>query len=724
MGLRQWMCSLVLLTVVPVRGAIAQPTPAAVDLLPADIAGVLLFNADDRAWQDLSRFGLFPPDLSTPGLLLETIVPGVNFHTDIQPWLGDKLALGYLASGDMVMIAPVKDATLIPAFLERVKVAKQKPAQEIRHQGISILVWPPEPISTDQQPPADEHQDGSAPEDSEQSVESLDELSHQSDDSDASTQQPDTATESLDELSHQSDDSDASTQQPDTATLQLPGFAIAYLPSGYIVSAQRPEAIQSLLAQQPPGNRLINRSTFQRTIQDPRAETALILGFGNDYGSILAAAMGSSQRSDQQPPLPQLPIPTPDPEALKAVGKLYDAIDGYLWAEPTGLRAQASVYLSQPLPLESWANANNPNQILEQLPGVTYGMVNNQNLAVFWQALNQGIEMAPRFQAGVSQMRQLSQRWFGIDDRDWFPWMDQEYALFAFPAQQGLFPGLFQTELGLGLAIQTSNRSSAEAALTKLNQHVTRQYNLQLRDLTLNGASITHWIMPTSPTQAATASSSLFAYSWVQPDTVVLVTGAGLGQGGILPSGSALTQSPNFQAAIAPLPSPNLGYFYINGGAVLSLVFNSLLPALLGPEVAHSPDLDGIKSTLGSIRSLAGTSAVGPDRLQTDGFLALGVAHSTPLTALEWMDYGEQHLSSRQVKWAIANFTQALKQDPQNAKAYFQRGQARRDAGDLTGARQDWTQAQNLFSQQGDAAGVAQVEAALQTLEEEAPPSP
>jgi tetratricopeptide (TPR) repeat protein len=704
----------------PVRGAISHPPPAAVDLLPADVAGVLLFNTDDLTWQDLSRFGLFPPDLSTPGWLLEAIIPGSNFHTDIQPWLGDKLALGYLATGDMVAITPVKDATLIPAFLERVKAAKQKPAQELLDQGISILFWPPETIGIDQAPPSNEEPDRLR----------LEQVPPSDEDDDYSHQVPEPSTDADTDTDADAEGSDASSNPPDTATFQRPGFAIAYLPSGYIVSAQRPEAIQTLLAQQSPGKRLIDRPTFQRTIRDPRAETALVLGFGNDYGAILAATIQSRQpRSDQQRPFPPqppsplpIPIPTPAPDALQAMGKLYDAIDGYLWAEPTGLRAQASVYLSQPLPLEVWANANNPNQILEQLPGVTYGLVNNQNLAALWRGLNQGIEQVPGWQARVSQLRELSQRWIGTDDRDWLPWMDQEYAFFAFPAQRGLFPSLFQTDLGFGLALQTSNREAAEAALTKLSYHVTNQYNLQLRERTLDGASITHWTLPTSGNHAAAGSSSLFAYSWVQPDTLVLTTGSGVGLAGILPSGPALTQSPNFQDAIAPLPHPNLGYFYINSGAVLSLVFNSLLPSLLEPEMAQSPLLDGIKSTLGSIRSLAGTSAVGRDRLQTDGFLALGVTRSTPPTALEWMEYGEQHLSNRQVQWAIANFTQALKQEPENAKAYFQRGQARREAGDLSGAQQDLTHAQDLFTQQGDATGVAEVEAALQALEKE--PSP
>ena len=130
------------LILVPPSALAKTVSNSAANLLPSDTTGVLLINTEEKTWEELSRFGLFPADFSFPGSFYPIPV-GLNFSTDIQPWLGSQVAIAFLplkSSPDRSLtIASVKDPTPIPKFLERLKAARKEVAIEHNYKGITIL---------------------------------------------------------------------------------------------------------------------------------------------------------------------------------------------------------------------------------------------------------------------------------------------------------------------------------------------------------------------------------------------------------------------------------------------------------------------------------------------------------------------------------------------------------------------------------------------------------
>ncbi len=653
--------------------AIAQtaPTSSVANLLPADTAGVLLINTDEKTWQGLSRFGLFPADFSFPGGFYP-IQAGLNFHTDIQPWLGDQIAIAFLplksSPNRALTIASVKDTTLIPKFLERLKAAREDVAIEHQYKGITILEWlPPKPTVT----PCGE---------------------------DAETKPCPEARVRLRDVSR----SFSTPATPELLAVPLPnlpspnekdspfapkGLAIAVLP-GYVVTAFTIQPIQQLIDAQADG-KLAANPLFQRTLQQSSEGTSkqiLLTGYG-DYTQILTAATTFNQAQINALP-PGFPIPPKlDPEKLDILGRYYDVMDGSVWVQPDGLHTQIGVHFKKPLPPALFASMTTRNQLLERLPGVSYVASNGQNLAIFWQALTTGLAADPVTKKGLDQFRQFSQTLVGIDDRDIFPWMNGEIATFMYPTRQGFLPSAVpNVDLGFGLMIQTRDRLAAEAALSKLDQVARTRIGKDIVNTRkIQGQPVTTWdaLVNRKPL-------SVLSHGWIDDDTVLILGGGGaITEFSPKPSRS-LPQSANFKAAIAPFSNANLGYFYVNGGAMMSLVNNSIVPFFARTKLP-----DSITTPLSSIRSISGASSVTPEKIQSDGFMALATTRTAPLTASELIELGQQKLDEEKVDGAIANFTSAIRLDPNNADAYSKRAEVRLYE-DVAGAIDDYTKVLQL----------------------------
>lgn len=654
----------------------ASPSSVA-DLLPADTAGVLLINTDEKTWQGLSRFGLFPADFSFPGNFYP-IQAGLNFHTDIQPWLGDQIAIAFLplkSSSDRALtIASVKDTTLIPKFLERLKAARKDVAIEHQYKGITILEWlPPKPKAK----PCGEGAEKPCPE--------------------ARVRLSDVST------------SFSMPATPDLLAIPLPnlpspdeksspfapkGLAIAILP-GYVVTAFTIQPIQQLIDAQADG-KLAANPLFQRTLQQSSEGTAkqiLITGYG-DYTQILTAATEFNQAQINALP-PGFPAPPKlDPRTLDVLGRYYDVMDGSVWAQPDGLHTQIGVHFKKPLPPALLTSITTRNQLLKRLPEVSYVASNGQNLAIFWQALTTGLAADPATKKGLAQFRQFSQKLVGIDDRDIFPWMNGEIATFMYPTRQGFLPAVPpKLDLGFGLMIQTRDRPAAEAAFSKLDQVVRTRIGKDIVNTRkIQGQTVTTWdaLVNRKPL-------SVLSHSWIDKDTVLILGGGGaITEFSPKPSRS-LPQSANFKAAIAPFSNANLGYSYVNGGAMMSLINTSIVPFFARTKLP-----DSISTPLSSIRSISGASSVTPEKIQSEGFMALATTRTAPLTASELIELGQQKLDGEKVDGAIANFTSAIRLDPNNADAYSKRAEARLGE-DVAGSIGDYTKVLQLEPKDTDA---------------------
>jgi tetratricopeptide (TPR) repeat protein len=706
--------------------------PAAVKLLPIDTAGVMLVNTQDQAWSALSQFGLFPADTAFPTFLFP-LGTGIDFYTDVEPWLGEQIAIAFLSITDTdktsintsLLVAPIKDLSKIPTFLEKLKASRDAAPVERDYKGITILEWQVEetvPFEEKSEPDATTSQNPShlaaATGKSAAAAEKTAELSQY--------QAPTLVSQSVDPALEQAQSSPvmpepAKNAVPGEVPPEMPGeipgetpaenpaemptetpesgpltplrqsLAIAILPSGYLVSASVAPPIERLIDAQSDPQRLADNPAFKRTITNPNFGRSLVVGYG-DYTQIFKAT-ALNQPSIEALPLPTpLPLPQADADLISIVQKVYDSVDGYLWVQPEGVRMRVGVGLKLAIPEPLVTALASPNQILQRLPETTYMAGNGKDLATIWKLLVAGVELQPKLKPLLETARKQSQQYIGVDDRDIFPWLDGEYVSFLYPTKQGWIPQIApEIDLGAGLMIQTSDRPAAEAAMKKLDQFVQSRSNQTIKVATrpFKGQPITSW--ETSDNQK---TYSLLGRNWVSEDTLLLLTGAGATPELTPKPVRSLTQSQNFQAAIAPLPPANTGYFYLNMGATLAFVNNTLLPKFLGKELANSPFIQPYKDMIGNIRSISSTSSIAGNVAETDVFLALAKTRNQPLNAQQLIDLGiTKTEDGGDLDGAIGNFSRALRLEPNNAQAYYQRGRARVFKADYDKAIPDLDQA-------------------------------
>lgn len=676
---------------------VAQPTPAPAvsQILPSDTAGIFLLNPDPTVWEDLAKFGLFPRDFTTPGSLFTGIGGtsfGLNFYTDIEPWIGGQMGIVLLpgkgkSDTRSLILAPMKDSSAAAHFLDRLKTLRETPPLEQTYQGVKIWVWAPKKLQTGH--PAPLHLPG------------------QVNTFTAAAQTPSNPPRSSSRFPTPLQHSQASPPPrpeplplppppnlpeppespehvPEIDAFIRPGFAIAQLPQGYVVSASRVEAIQRLIdIQARDTQHLSDNPAFQRTVQDPRFSRSLMAGYGN-YAQLIASSL------EDTPPIPQNPFFAPGPyrdrlaALIQAFETQYDGIDGFVWAEPEGLRMQGAVHLKKPIPADQLAQVNSPNLLPKQLPQVSYGVSTGYNLAFPWRAITTAIEANPTYKQSLSRLRKLSQNAVGLDDRDFFPWMDKEYGGLAFPTNQGVFPKMLPNlDLGLGVLIQTSDRAAAEKTLKKIDRLISSRFGNQVKvtPRELGGQPLTSWEI-----QDKGKPLSVMAHGWLAPDTLAVMSGFEAAPTLTPQPGKSLAESANFQAAIAPLPQPNLGYFYVNPAALIALANRFGFQ-----EVLKTPDPNESDRTLGdilgSVRSLSGSSSATATTLSSDGFLSVASRKLPPLTASELIDLGDK--KTMDYEGAIANYSRAIRLDPNNSTAYFKRAERRQQHEDYRGAIDD-----------------------------------
>jgi tetratricopeptide (TPR) repeat protein len=480
-----------------------------------------------------------------------------------------------------------------------------------------------------------------------------------------------------------------------------PGLAIAVF-ANHVVTAASIEPIQQLIDGQ--GQPLSSNPAFQKTMAHPQYSRSLFIGYGiyNEMIKALSAFNRSRKLPSNLPQIPQI-----SPEQLESLSSFYGTVEGYVWADPNGLRFNAGITLKRPIPEALINKMQTRSEILARLPEVNYVVANGQNLELFWRAFNLGFEGDPNFKKPIEQFRQLLQSSLGIDDRDLLPWMNQEVAAFLYPTRQGFLPNIVPNlDLGMGLMVQTSDRPSAEAALQKIEQRFQK-----VGVAASKTPSVTSFQVP-----ARGQMQSIFSHSWVAPDTLLMLMGGGAVSD--FSSPRSLPQSSNFRAAIAPLPSSNLGYFYLNNGATLTLINNGILPLFMSRTGTRSPLLEGFTATLGTIRSISAASSITPGKIQTDAFMSLAVKRPAlgqkqpkdPLQdkskdkqldqRLDQDKLLDQQSSLRQQQFdyqgALEDISGAIAQHPQTAMYYLQRSDIRLALEDYEGAIADANAALSL----------------------------
>ncbi len=596
----------------PTEPSGAVPTvPSVTQVLPANVTGVLLFNNQSQAWENVSRFLPIPPDFAAPGFVPH-LPPEINFATEIKPWLGDWTAQVLMPNSEStpkspgshrtLTLAPVTDASRLPQFIEQVKQQRSEPPIEREYQGVKILVWPEKVIPQREMMPPLPPESGEP---------------WQSSFGRSLVKQRAGENRPIAPLM-----ANQQNPLPEPIPQVMPGLAIAVMP-GYLAAAETVAPIEQWLNSREQGITLAENPQFQKTLENPDFSRSLFVGYGEISGlaqSFLAQTFDPNSWG--------IPLPIPDVQelqnALGLLGEIYSSAEFFAWFQPEGFRAKSRIYYKNPQDITAIDPVG--NDIYRQIPAATYLALSGKNFNQLFLGLFRGLLNQPAIAEVWSTLGNNPNSVEANLDKNMIPWLDGEYAIFLFPTTGGLFPAFDpRLQLGVGFIAQTKDPAAAKQALQKLDQLAVRSSseNIRLKQEILNGQPVTEWQVFNPQRQSM---ESLLSYSWLDGRTLLVTTG-------LTPLKElhpkpylSLDQSFTFTTATNPLPTPNNGYFYVNVGALLSLVNNFLDPGAIN----NDPMLALGTSILGNIRSLTLSTSSTTISTQFDFFMVLSPRRPIP----------------------------------------------------------------------------------------------
>lgn len=396
--------------------------------------------------------------------------------------------------------------------------------------------------------------------------------------------------------------------------LQRPGIAIAVLP-GYLVYSSDSGAVERFIdAYQGGGQRLVQDTRFQRTLVKPQFSQALMVGYGSLQG---LADLAIANAPAPAAPVPDVPFLSPDfaQSTLQRLLDPYDTVDFTIWPQTEGMRVQSNFYYDAAMPERIAPVGRAESALLGRLPASTYMATTGVDFRQQWNDTLAFFEADPGTQVLVEGLRGILKSGTGLDlDEDIVGWMDGEFGTFLYPSRQGLLTQIDpKLQVGVGVMFQTSDRARAESTFQKIDELIAKQFGSTVNVVqeSVNNTPVTLWKVP-GPTGAPT---SLAARGWLSDD--VLAFTSGIEDFSLLakPYGQPLNEFYTFRQATDLLPDPNHGYFYMNAGSTLSMVYNLLLT---GPLAGRE-----LRNFLSPLQSASGSFTVFPEGEQLDGFLSI-----------------------------------------------------------------------------------------------------
>ncbi|TAE58427.1 MAG: DUF3352 domain-containing protein [Nostocales cyanobacterium] len=290
-----------------------------------------------------------------------------------------------------------------------------------------------------------------------------------------------------------------------------------------------------------------------------------------DYGDTIAKLASSNAPGGQLPP-----------ETLKQLKQVKSMVAG-VGVDEGGVRFKTIAKIDPQI--NQFEYQSSPGQIISQFPIDTVALVTGQNINNSWQSFLKQSKDIAEIQQGVEQARQTIKQFANLDlDKDIFSWMNGEFAFGAVKSNQG---SLASVGMGGAILFDTSDRKTAEATFTKLDDLAKKQ-SLNITKKTVGGKSVTEWEAP--------FQGSLLAHGWLDEDTVFIALGTPIAQTLIENKGKTLDQSESFKTITSSLQKPNSGYFYLD-------ITNSrsLIPTLFTANQPLPPDVDAIISSINGV---------------------------------------------------------------------------------------------------------------------------
>ena len=362
------------------------------------------------------------------------------------------------------------------------------------------------------------------------------------------------------------------------------GVAYATVDGFIVVVGGGVETLQAVIDAKD-GDSLADDETYKKVIEAlPKGS----VGFGYmNLGSFMDGLMGTLEEMSGAMNLAEL-------GALGALGPdQLTAVQGGGFAfgfDPNGIRFDAvSVYDKDALP-EDLLTKVNPNEATRHAPADTLAYLSGIDLGGALSGLLDMLGTMPDM--GVEDLQEsmdMLEAQLGFEVDDLFTALSGEFSLALTQDAAGI---MGDPSLPLGLLVQFENKDEATfKQLMSLVGMLTMGIDIELDTTTISDVSVTTVNGPTGEPMIGWGLSD---------DFFALGTSHGLLEttfGG----GDVLADDANFKAAIAPLPSKNTGYFYLNVAGAMDIAY----------QMASAFEQDGMeeaRSFLGPIKAISGAS--------------------------------------------------------------------------------------------------------------------
>ncbi len=620
--------------------------------LPESTPMAFFLSTQPADWQALEQFELFAKIAEVTGgavspFSLPIFLPGFDYASEVQPWIGDQVVVTVLpdttprsiavtdVAATTLTVVPVANRQALPPFLENLETSRgEEVPEKSTYEGVELWVWPTRTESYDDY--YDDCYEDGCYEDDYEVPEPLPE--------------PTTAPSELGAAKAISPPIPQRLPVPGESgegdyTYQVPGLAVA-ISDDYLIFAREPAALKTLIDyQQFAGPTLGDSELFLRS---PYTDTAGALA--RLYANLSEAVKfnldgGLSGLSSPLPfpgpfpgpseLIPQLTLPL-EARAITARALQGVTIDSLLYPQAEGIRLQGRLYGNDLVRSMATPELPEADSALSFVPAPAYSLSSGRDLAGLWRQIAASLALSEPTREFLQQARSTVSTFLGLDlDTELLGWMDKEIVLFFFPNEGG---GSFLPEFNLetGIAIQTSDRATAQKALDALDAFVgSRDWAAQTPSVVsteINGTPAVSWQVPAY--SGSTQPLSVFAHSWIAEDTVMLTSGSrAMAQLLNAPNFQSVERHPTFLNATGTLPHPNNGYSYLNAGSTLSLVYSLFSSWLAVPP--DDPFFQTIRSFLGTVRGFGSTTSSTNDYWQLDTLMNLAPVSAEPLSVAD-----------------------------------------------------------------------------------------
>ncbi len=535
--------------------------------IPADAIGLVMVDLDASSWQlhgKSQTIEAVGPIAAIDKLLsfLGQSLP-ISIAKDIQPWLGKEVAITFTSDIDnkleldFTALSLVSNDKQFELFIKKLKSLDLPKPTETLYQNVKILEWQFEEESVGDKKPVISHKLSSR-----NSLQSLLRLKQAT--------PPNT--------NDKGEDAGSDEIEPTTPSIpdfSIKRFAIAKLPSGIAVITTSRKMIQQMIntSAEIPEQRVLSldkNSLFLRSLNNPLWNKSLIAS----YGDYKALGKISELLAADLPETSEIPGFSREEylESLKYTLSQYSSFDLFTWVTPKGIRSQSNSYFSEvrsPSPKDTATR----DRLLSYLPSNIYGAITSRNLNRQWQWFVEESKQQSTYRILVEGVRMLNPLIIGsgldLDiEKDIISWIDSEYAVVLFPSDLSPFKENGGIDFTMGALIRTSKPEAANAALAKLTKffgNLDKEF-LQVKKRQVGTTVLTSFEFPDQRVSGKT--QSIFAYGWRDRQTLMLTLGANTASAFVPIPKPALAESEMFRDAIADMPQPNFGYFYLNMNAI------------------------------------------------------------------------------------------------------------------------------------------------------------